>query len=179
MKRLRNCLRSDRGAMSVEAVIILPILIWAFFGMFTIFEAFRQRSVTLKASYTVADMISRQIDALGPDAIVGLNDVFDYLTVSNEPSWMRVTSVYWDRDGARFRSRWSYATHGHAPLNDLTLQDLKEFVPAMSSGDTVIMLETYLTFTPAFDMGLTAGVNRNVIVTRPRFASQVVFDLNA
>jgi hypothetical protein len=179
MKRLRNCLRSDRGAMSVEAVIILPILIWALFGMFTVFEAFRQRSVTLKASYTVADMISRQVDALTPAAIGGLNDVFDYLTISHEPSWIRVTSVYWDKDESVFRAHWSFATHGHVPLNNLTLQDFREYVPAMSTGDTVILLETYLTYTPVFDMGLTGGVSRNVIVTRPRFASQVVFDLNA
>lgn len=68
--------------------MILPILIWAFFGSFTIFEAFRQRSISLKATYTIADMLSRQIDAVGPDAIDGLNDVFEYLTFARDPSWI-------------------------------------------------------------------------------------------
>jgi hypothetical protein len=181
MGRLRRLFRSESGAMSVEAVIILPILIWALFGTFTIFEAFRSRSVTLKASYTVADMISRQVDALNPAAINGLNSVFDFLTLSNQPTWIRVTSVFWDAGQKKFRVAWSHGTRQHAALTDATLQGLVQHIPAMAIGDTVVMLETYMHFEPAFDIGidfatgLTAGERQNVIVTRPRFASQVVF----
>ncbi|HPE24807.1 TadE/TadG family type IV pilus assembly protein [Albidovulum sp.] len=173
---LRNFHRSQRGVISVEAIMILPILIWAFFGSFTIFEAFRQRSISLKATYTIADMLSRQIDAVGPDAIDGLNDVFEYLTFARDPSWIRVTSVYWDKNQNRFRQKWSRATHDHDGLTDTTLQDMVDYVPAMASGDTVLLVESYMPFRPVFDMGLASGVTRHVIVTRPRFASQVIYD---
>ena len=175
MNRLRRFLRRDRGVISAEGIIILPILIWAFLGTFTVFEAFRQKSVSLKASYTIADMLSRQVNAVDSADIAGLNQVFDYLTYSRDPSWIRVTSVYWDAGQSKFRRSWSNATHSHTALNDQTLQDFVVYIPAMATGDTVLLVETYLYYRPVFDMGLTEGWSRHVIVTRPRFASQVIF----
>lgn len=182
LERMRSFVRSERGVISVEAIMILPILIWAFIGSFTIFEAFRQRSISLKATYAIADMLSRQVDAVGPDDIDGLNEVFAYLTFARDPAWIRVTSVYWDSVQNRFRRQWSDSTGEYVALNDDTLQSMAQYIPAMATGDTVLLVESYLPFKPVFDMGLESltgpqsSWTRHVIVTRPRFASQVIFN---
>src|SRR6056297_933021 len=48
-----------QGTITVEAVVIVPILFWALQATFEIFEMYRYKSVREKATYTVTDMISR------------------------------------------------------------------------------------------------------------------------
>jgi len=176
MRAIRNFLTSRCGNMSAEAALILPLLFWAFIATFAFFDAFRQQNVAMKASYSVADMISRETEALTAADIDGLNGVFDYLTFSNHPSWIRVTSIRWDQNDNRFEVNWSHATKDHDALTTATLQDRKEIIPAMAVGDSVVLLETYMIYEPIFRVGLDASWTANAVVTRPRFASQVVFD---
>lgn len=176
MSAILRFLKSGRGNMSAEAALILPALFWAFIATFAFFDAFRQQNVAMKASYTVADMISRETEALSPSDIDGLNGVFDYLTFSNHPSWIRVTSVRWDQNDNRFEVNWSHATKDHDALTTATLQDIDSLIPAMAVGDSVVLLETYMIYEPIFRVGLDASWTTNAVVTRPRFASQVVFD---
>lgn len=49
-------------------------------------------------------------------------------------------------------------------------------MPALAPGDTVVLLETFLRYNPPFNVGIASSWNGNAIVTRLRFASQVVFD---
>lgn len=172
----RRFARSARGSITVEAVLILPLLFWAYIATFAFFDAFRQQNVTMKASYTLADMVSRETEALTPSDIEGLNGIYDYLTTSNQPTWIRITSVYWDDTNQVFRQAWSYASRGHDALTDTTLQGAAELIPAMSVGDTVVLVETFLIYDPVFNVGLEQRLMAQTIVTRPRFASQVVFD---
>ena len=176
MRRMRIFARGTRGSMSVEAALILPALFWAYIATFAFFDAFRQQSLAMRASYTISDMISRETDTMSPGDIDGLNAVFDYLTHSNHPSWIRVTSVRWDSADQEFRVNWSHGTKDHDALTDVTLQDLKELIPAMAVGDSVVLVETYMIYEPPFRVGLDANWTTNAVVTRPRFASQVVFD---
>ena len=176
MSSVLRFLKSGRGNMSAEAALILPALFWAFIATLAFFDAFRQQNVAMKASYTLADMISRETEALSPSDIDGLNDVFDYLTYSNHPSWIRVTSIRWDQNDNRFEVNWSHATKSNDALTDATLQDRDSLIPAMAVGDSVVLLETYMIYEPIFQVGLDPNWTSNFVVTRPRFASQVVFD---
>jgi len=176
MRPIRKFLTGTRGSMTVEAALILPLLFWALLATLVFFDAFRQQNIAMKASYTLSDMISRETDSLTPDDIDGLNGVFDYLTFSNHPSWIRVTSIRWDQNDNRFEVNWSHATKDHDALTTATLQDRKEIIPAMAVGDSVVLLETYMIYEPIFRVGLDASWTANAVVTRPRFASQVVFD---
>ena len=175
MIRVRHFLKGSRGAVSVEGMLAVPILVWAMVAMPVFFDAFRQQNLAMKASYTVADMISRATDALGPSDIDGLAAVFDDLTFSREPGWLRVTSLRRDAAGVP-RVIWSRATGGEAALTDATLADRDPLLPAMAAGDSVVLLETFLRYDPPFNVGLDPSWTANAIVTRPRFASQVVFD---
>jgi len=176
MRAIRHFLKGTRGSMTVEAALILPLLFWALIATLVFFDAFRQQNIAMKASYTLSDLISRETDSLSPDDIDGLNGVFDYLTFSNHPSWIRVTSIRWDATDAEFKVNWSYATKDNDALTDLTLQGKANIIPAMAVGDSVVLVETYMIYEPPFRVGLDANWTVNAVVTRPRFASQVVFD---
>ena len=176
MRPIRRFLAGTRGSMTIEAALILPLLFWALLATLVFFDAFRQQNIAMKASYTLSDMISRETDALSPGDIEGLNGVFDYLTFSNHPSWIRVTSIRWDATDQQFKVNWSHATKSNDALTDLTLQDRANIIPAMAVGDTVVLVETYMIYEPPFRVGLDASWTANAVVTRPRFASQVVFD---
>lgn len=176
MRAIRHFLKGTRGSMTVEAALILPLLFWALIATLVFFDAFRQQNIAMKASYTLSDLISRETDTLSPDDIDGLNGVFDYLTFSNHPSWIRVTSIRWDATDAEFKVNWSHATKDNDALTDLTLQDKANIIPAMAVGDSVVLVETYMIYEPPFRVGLDANWTVNAVVTRPRFASQVVFD---
>ncbi len=57
LKRFRD---DDSGTIMVETVISLPLLVWTIAATYEFFEVHRYKSVREKASYTVADMLSRE-----------------------------------------------------------------------------------------------------------------------
>lgn len=170
--------RDSRGSMPVEGLIASTWLIWWYVASFQFFDAYRQKNVNLKAAYTIADMISRvqPDDAIDADYIQGLNTLFDYLTFSNKPTWVRVSSVFWDNSENRFEIAWSYANGSVGGRTDETIQNVAAKIPVMAPGDSVIVVETNMAYEPIFNIGLKAHWYTSFIVTRPRFTSCVKFD---
>lgn len=170
--------RRERGSMPVEGLIASTWLIWWYIASFQFFDAYRQKNINLKAAYTIADMISRvqPTNAIDADYIAGLNTLFDYLTFSRKPTWVRVTSVIWDDIDNRFEVAWSYANGSVGGRTDDTLQSVSNRIPIMPSGDSVIVVETNMAYEPIFNIGLTAHWYTSFIATRPRFTSCVKFD---
>jgi hypothetical protein len=50
----------ERAAVAFETVLMTPILVWAFIGSFVFFDAYRVYNTSVKTTYMVADMLSRQ-----------------------------------------------------------------------------------------------------------------------
>jgi hypothetical protein len=185
-----------RGAMPVEGVIASTFLIWWYFSSLQFFDAYKQKNVNQKAAYTVADMLSRETGSIPDDPtssvidmdyMNGLNVVFDYLTASNKPTWLRVTSIYWDGTDNRYEVAWSITTgSGHAALNDAKLAEVADRIPEMPVGDTVILMETFMAYEPMFNFGtfddrfvnfsVDARWDATFITTRPRFASCIPWE---
>lgn len=177
-QRLRAFRNDLRGSLSVEAVLIFPLLMWAYAAMFVYFDAFRAQNTNLKAAYTISDMVSRETNGVSANYIEGLNTVFDYLTKSTEPTWVRVTIVYCDQDcydPARvLKKDWSYATDGKPKLTDADVQGSYDSkIPILPLGERLIMVETFVDYQPAFNVGLDGFTFENFVATRPRFAGQV------
>ena len=53
-------MRDESGSAAVEAVIILPALAALYCACFVWFDAFRHNTLSMKATYTVSDILSRQ-----------------------------------------------------------------------------------------------------------------------
>jgi Flp pilus assembly protein TadG len=176
MKLLRMHLgrfaRDTEGQLSIEAAMMIPLIVWVYVTTFTYFETFRADSTNVKAAYAVGDMLSRQTDPVNQTYIDGMRDVFRYMTLARETPWLRVSVVGFDGQTNAFFLQWSNASSGHVPA---TLAELEPNIPAMTPGDSVIVVETFMPYTPEFNIGLDPFTFRNVVVTRPRFAPQLLW----
>jgi Flp pilus assembly protein TadG len=174
-RAIRRFVCDDSAAISVETVIVMPLLFFFYAGAFVFYDSFRSYNVTVKAAYAIGDVLSRQTTTITSDDIKGLERLYEYLSFSNTDPWIRLTEVRRTASGTVVT--WSYATDGHARHTNATLPKLSARVPEMAVNDRVIVLETYSPYTPAINVGVGAQVWENVIATRSRFASALPFQL--
>lgn len=172
---LRRWLADTRGAIVVEAVIVLPALIMAFLALLVFYDAFRMQKVNVSASYTLSDLVSRSVDPVTPSYMEGLHDIYDYITRSNHPTSLRISSVYWNVNADEYQVVWSYATRGGTPLSNERLNAAADRLPVIPRSDTVILMEANMHYSPPMTAGLGDHTFSHFVVTRPRFAPQVVF----
>lgn len=178
MKRpIPRFLRRDEGAITAEAMIVLPVVIWAVMATFVFFDAFRVKTFSQKAAYTVADALSRQIDPVDVAYIQGINRLHDFLARTRNPTAMRVSSIGRHSSGEGYTVIWSVPTAGTAALTSSTVNaTLAGSLPDFPLGDTIIYVETGIDYLPFFPMGMPRMYFREAIATRPRFAPQIPFD---
>ncbi|WP_380054234.1 TadE/TadG family type IV pilus assembly protein [Falsihalocynthiibacter sp. SS001] len=167
--------------MTIEAVLMFPILAWAFVATFAFFDAYQARSTNLKATFTVADMLSRQLDPVNADYINGLQKMFEFLANTNDQdAWLRVTSLVCtedcDKDTRTLLRDWSYATGGHAGLTNEDVVKYDGQVPLMPVNDRVLMVETNMSYQPVFNVGIDEFEMIEVAVTRSRFVPQLCWE---
>lgn len=168
---LRRFLRREDGTVIAEALIVLPVLLWAYIGLFVYWDCFRSLNTVQKASYTVSDMLSRSNTGIKTSYIGGLYRVLDYLIDKDQDATMRVTSVTWSATNTRYEVHWSRTTNGTVlpALTTASLQTYGSQIPTMTPGDYVVIVEVRVPYTPVFNIGLTSQVFSEFIVTRPRF----------
>lgn len=175
-QRATRFLRREEGSYSVEALLMFPIMIWAYLGMFIFFDAYRQQNVNLKASYTIGDMLSREMRVIDQTYLDGLNKVLDYLTYSNHDTYIRVTVVIFDEDMDRHNLVWSRGTRTKPNLSEADMrQHLSPVIPIMADNSTAIVVETWAVYEPVANVGIPATSFENVVVVSPRFADQLRF----
>lgn len=125
--------RDTRGSVSVELIIVIPMLLWALAASVVFYDGFRTRYHAQMAAQTVSDIMSRETDLFTADYVEGMNDVFDFLVDARIPTRIRVSSVIWDSANMRNRLQWSYGTRDLTGLPTNTFE-------LMQNGD----LETLL-----------------------------------
>lgn len=172
----RRNLRDERGSFSVEAILMFPLLVWAFMAMYVFFEGLRESNINLKATYTISDLLSRETDDIDQTYLDGMNQVYAWLSRSATPVSMRVTVVRFDETADQHVNVWS---RGVAGKPDLTQEDvdtqISRHVPIMADASTAIVVETWTTYNPIMDIGLTDTDIYNIVVTAPRFSDQLNF----
>jgi Flp pilus assembly pilin Flp len=190
--------RDEDGTVLVEFLIILPLLIWAMIAIFVYWDVFRTQNTAQKAAYSLADVISRQKDSLSPSFVDGMQGLFEFLMLSNSREGkIRITSLIFDNgeDPAetatgddKYELLFSVSPMDNLPeLTEDDLQDLKGKIPRMSDRDSVVIVETNVKFSPAFDVGLGGLLAQRFtglggqeftefIVTRPRFKPRICLD---
>jgi len=166
--------RGTRGAVAFEAVIILPLLIWTYTASFVFFDAYRVYNSSVKATYAVADALSRQTNIVHGYDLQGLARVFRHLIRNGSTARMRVTQVHWD--GTAYRVDWSHVTDNDSRLFDAQMADLSDRLPPLMQNERILLVETFVPYQPVFGMGLDFLTFENFTVTRPRYANQVPFD---
>jgi Flp pilus assembly protein TadG len=169
--------RGEQGSMTVEAIIVLPTVIFGLLFVYTYFSAFQVKSMANKAAYTVSDYLSRQTEPVNASFIEGLADIYGFLTNTGNKG-LRISSFTWsDSDGTGdYELQWSYAADSGQPLTGETMTTVLSRLPYLENGETVLLVESSTDWTPIFDVGLTMLPFSDFVATKPRFATQVLFD---
>lgn len=182
-KSARRFLRQDRGSIAAETVMVVPALILGYLAFFAYWDIYRMSNVIQKATYTVSDMVSRELAALPTTYIPGMKSLLEYMINDQTDVKLRVTSVVFsegvnildeDDPDDSFSVQWSISPEGGmTPWTNETLTTVVDRIPRMSDGDSVVLVETELTVQPVFEVGLSNQVISNFVVTRPRFLPKI------
>lgn len=172
---LRN-LRDERGSFSVEAILMFPLLVWAFMAMYVFYEGLRESNINLKATYTIGDLLSRETDVIDMDYLDGMNGVYAWLSRSAMPVSMRVSVVRYDGTNDDHVMIWSRGVGQPDLTQDDVDSRVSNHIPILAHADTVIVVETWTTYDPVMDIGLTDTDIYNLVVTAPRFSKQLLFE---
>ena len=182
-KELSRFARGEDGTLSVEAVIIWPVLIYAMLASYTFFDVYRAKALALKANYAVSDLLTRETNAIDGSYISGLETVYEFLTQPRRKndSWIRVTQVHCIKEcatrGRKFVVTFSHATEGQPTYNNSTVMDaLEPILPLLAQGERAVVVETNTKYYPPVKETFT-GIGprefRDTVVTEPRFAPHI------
>lgn len=180
--RLSQFRRDTRGTVTVEAVIIVPILFWAVTATWEFFELYRFKSVREKASYVVVDMISREQNGITKTYLDNTLSLYNDVVREAGNNQIRISSVMFrDNDpnldtDDEYIILWS-EVRGEGPLKPIKTSEIKDgvdYIPSMADQSTLIMIQTLSIYHPNFKVGLDANVPVDThVFTSPRFVAQV------
>ncbi|MBW4962264.1 TadE/TadG family type IV pilus assembly protein [Sulfitobacter sp. CW3] len=172
---LRRFASHEDGSVSLEALILMPLVLWVYAAMFSIFETYEEYSLNQKAAFTIGDMISRETLPIDSDYLGGAHDLLDYITQSQGPSTLRVSSLQYDKKQNRFYVHWSRARGADSAVTDADVASWTNRLPSIPDDEYIVVTETTTTFTPPFNIGLGQPEIKNFVFTRPRYAPRVLY----
>lgn len=202
MTKLKNFVRDSSGAsVAVEAIVIIPVVLWALAAMGVYFDVLRTNSTAEKASYTIGDMLSRETNAITNDYLNNTRTLYEtllgtgyssttevdpesgeetvFVTANTETDFssVRVSVITWHEDESTYVLNWSQTRgpqYGALSTGDLT--DIALALPKMADQDTIILVETHMTYEPVLNVGLGDQEIETFTFTRPRYAPQLVYE---
>jgi len=178
---LRRLRRDEHGTVAIETVLIAPLLILGLFLSYEAYGLLRQQSLREKATYTVADILSRETAIVTDTYIDNVKSVFDMMS-GTANSQLRISVVRYRHSPGQgideFDLRWS-EVRGTGPLSPLTDAEVRQAhatFPVMDNGEEIIFVESRGTFVSPISTGY---FDENMLSTQmfviPRFAPQVCF----
>ncbi len=180
--RLAAFRKSQDGALSVEAIIVLPMLLWAIGAMFVYWDAYKTHNNNVKAAYTLADLISREEDPLDQAYLNGLDQIYDFLIKNTSEKDLRVTVIEYTQvdENAPIVKQFGWSRATGDMQEHASLAPLEDDIPMLNSGDSLIVVETEMFWEPplSFDLfspTLDEMTMSYMVYTTPRTAPQVIF----
>lgn len=159
-----------RAVAGIEFTMIAPVVIALLFGCVALFALFRGSQDAEKATFTVADIVSRQT-SVSTAFLDTQHALFQRMLANGSADeGFRISSIR--RVGTGFTVAWSYAV---PPLNELQAADIPlAQLPLVADGDSLVLVETRVPFAPIFAVaGLSDGEHRNLAANRPRFTASI------
>lgn len=185
--RLKSAIAQFRedtsGIMTVEMIITLPFLFWMITTSFELFEVHRYKANRVKATYTVADMLSREMLPVNDAYMDAAKSVYDSMARDDGTNQVRMTVVVYESATETYAVRWS-ETRGTGPMNVMTdamVANAHAELPILQGGEELIIVESNSTYQPFFKYpGLNNSYTVNTrVFTGIRFASQLCWEDNS
>lgn len=175
-KCLRKFKRNDQGAVSLEIIVLMPLLILWLVGSNSFFDGFKTSLRASKASYTAIDLISRQA-TVGPDYMRNVASIFESIVDADGAlSTIVVSSIH--NVGGNLEVHWSVNGEGGAGLSNAAQIPLAQ-MPNLVDNEYVILLQSSVPYVPLYSWAhLQAKTFTNTIVVTPRFDPRVSYDPN-
>jgi hypothetical protein len=167
----KGFLSDERASISIEFMIIMPLLVFLTTGGVAFWDAFYSNSRTAKVAYVISDIMSRHdvVDATDMAYLFNLQEKM--LPGDLEQRALRISSICFEDD--RHRVLWSYTASGDdaTPPTPLVDDEIPVAVlPTMAPQDSVILTEVAARWQPHFvNVGRTSMTWRSELVSRPRF----------
>lgn len=182
-RSLRGLTAEERGSLSVEAAMVVPLLIWGIVAMFTFFHAYKAQNAAFRANYTISDILSRETEEIDFSYLRGMQNLYQYMTFSQTAdTWIRVSVIQCtdncEEDDRTLKIDWSMGTNGARSLTDVDFDLWEPMTPWLPKGDSLILVETSSQYNPLFPKFLVTFQKRALVshsVTRPRFSGQLVY----
>ena len=178
-KRLGAFGRREDGTVMVEVVMTLPLLFLALMATHEFFEVHRYNSARDKATYTVSDMLSRELAPVDDTYIDNTMTLFNEIANDSGANQIRVSVVKYDIDDDEYSIVWS-EVRGTGDMIALTTAEVMndhDTLPTMADGEEVILVESESVYQAWFDVGLRNNLKIETrVITSPRFVPQVVWE---
>jgi len=116
LKKLRSFGRDQEGTMTMEFAIVAPLLFIIIIAGFEFFDAFKSHGRAAKVTYSVADILSRQVEVDEP-YITELHSLMNALLPwMNGDKSLTVSSVSFDKDNG-YQCEWSKHSDTNMTMN--------------------------------------------------------------
>lgn len=170
-------LKREDGVVSIEAIMAFPLLFWSVWTTYSYFDGYRQGASNLKAAYAVADILSREKEAVTDQYITSMYDLQKYMISEGNGLSLRISFVRWDtedenNDEDGFHELvWSCVRgEGLKRWSNETVDQISDRIPIMADNATMILVETRHHYVRPFKIGF--GSNNTFIdkfiFTQPR-----------
>lgn len=169
---LRRWLRDERGTLTMEFLLWLPMLAFWLVVSAAFFQAYTARNDASNTAHALSDIVSRQVE-VGEGFFADLYALQAQL-LPRAPAGvrLRVSSIVYTQEDDAYRVLWSRAVGGGEALPKAVIS--ADFLPAMADHDTVLLTELDVPFLPFTDWaGIGARTWSFDLVARPRFVPAV------
>lgn len=168
--------RDESGIVTVEAIMVFPLLLWIMAFTFNYFDGFRQSASNLKAANTISDLISRETEEITDIYIDSMQELMEKMVNNGTEMNIRISVLSYDDTSKVHYVRWSTVRGFDAGWTNDTIVQIKNDLPPMPDEDTLILVETANAFRPVFRTGFADVTFSNFVFTRPRFTNEVAAD---
>lgn len=177
LKPIRNALRrfwqDTRGTLTMELLVVLPAMAAGMTGFYIYWHAYQTQNIVGKATYAVADLLSREMVPATNTTLTGMETTLEYL-IGGRNAKTRITSIYRNTGGPSgvtgLAVLWSYSPNSaKTVLTTATLNTVSTQIPMMAVGSNIILYEVEVPYTPPGSVGIDAFTITNTVALRPRF----------
>lgn len=184
MSRVWRFRAEETAAVTVEFIMMVPIMVWGFMSTLQFFDAYRAELISSKAALTIADIYSRETGYIDGNYLNGTRSLLRHLTLAENNPDYRVTLFYWRENRDQYWVRWSRNRGDQISLNHDALNLMAGKLPILSDGERAILIETWTDYTPKYGGGIGYMIGSGLaplqfkthVVISPRFSPTICWN---